>query len=294
MKQKSISKKFEYSYQVEDNSVDINALLISQLHFSTIVDEVAKQIHPDIELNIRVIAPKQGSFVFQQIIDYVVSNNLFGKAHLDYLADIFTIATGIIAVKVLTKGKRAEKVEPDENGIDVNITIDGKKNKVSVNVWNIYTKDKIVNSAIEKAFEAIETDEDIDGLIINDDKPYISVSKDDFKSLVKPNEYLDGDTQEEIKPSVKLYIKNPDLVPKNPENVKWDFLYEGITKIKAIITDQNFLNDISNTVYRIGAWDALLVDIKVTSKYNEEAQIHLPDSYEVVKVHKVIYRPQPK
>ena len=66
---KGLQKKYEYSYDVEDNSIDINALLISQLHFSTIVNEVNKKLHPEIDLNIRVVAPKEVSFVFQQIFE---------------------------------------------------------------------------------------------------------------------------------------------------------------------------------------------------------------------------------
>ena len=292
-KKESTSKKFEYSYEVEDNTVDINALLISQLHLTTIINEVAKNVSPEIELSIRVIAPKEGSFVFQQIIDFVVEKNLLSKDNIDYTANIFEIVGSLFALKIWLKGKKADNVE--KIGNDVKLTINGGTNTVSINVYNIYTKDKIVNSAIKKAFEAIETDEAIEGLNIKEDQKQFSQTKKlDFISLVADNEYLDGDTQEEIKPSVKLFIKNPDLVPKNPKLVKWDFLYEGITKIKAVITDQKFLDDISNTVYRVGAWDSLLADIKVISKYNEQAKVHLPDSYEVVKVHKVIYRQRPK
>ena len=292
MKQKSISKKFEYSYEVADSTVDINALLISQLHFSTIVNEIAKSISPDIELNIRVIAPKEGSFVFQQIIDYAYSKNLLSKENIEYLSEIFKTVGELFSLKKWLKGKKAEKTENNSSGVA--LTFNGETKNVSFNIYNIYTKNKIANSAMQKAFEAIETDEFIDGLKISDEIPITEIKKEDFPSLVANNEYLEGDTQEEIKPSVKLFIKNPDFVPKNLKNVKWDFLYEGITKIKATISDQKFLNDFNNTVYRIGPYDALLVDIKVTSKYNEEAKVHLPDTYEVVKVHKVVYKPQPK
>lgn len=289
MKNKPDSKIFEYSYNVPDNSVDINALLVSQLHLTTIINEVSKTISPEIELNIRVIAPKEGSFVFQQIIEFVVATNLLSKDNMDYLAAVFTVVGGLITLKTWLKGKKADNVE--KSGNDVKITFNGETKNVSFNIYNIYTKDKIVNSAIKKTFEAIETDDAIDGLDITENKNKItSIKKEDFASLILNNEYLDGDTQEEIKPSVKLFIKNPDLVPKNPKLVKWDFLYEGITKIKATIKDQKFLDDISNTVYRIGAWDSLLADVKVISKYNEQVKVHLPESYEVVKVHKVIYR----
>ena len=44
----------------------------------------------------------------------------------------------------------------------------------------------------------------------------------------------------------------------------------------------------------MGAWDSLIVDLKVTSKYSEQYKIHLPYSYEVVKVHKIDYRPDEK
>jgi hypothetical protein len=293
MKNKLDSKIFEYSYNVPDNSVNINALLISQLHLTTIINEVSKTVSPDIELNIRVIAPKEGSFVFQQIIEYIIATNLLSKDNIDYLANVFTVFGGIIALKVWLKGKKADNIE--KNGNDVKITFNGETKNVSFNIYNIYSTDKIVNSAIQKTFEAIETDDAIDGLNIKENKNIITeIKKEDFASLVLNNEYLDGDTQEEIKPSVKLFIKNPDLVPKNPKLVKWDFLYEGITKIKATIKDQKFLDDISKTVYRVGAWDSLLADVKVISKYNEQVKVHLPESYEVVKVHKVIYRDLPK
>lgn len=286
-----ISKSFEYSYDVPDNSIDINALLVSQLHLTTIVNEVAKTINPDIELNIRIIAPKQGSFVWQQLIEYTRKQNLLSKDNIELLSNIFGIIGGIFQLKSWLKGKKADKVE--NNGDNVNITFNGETKNISINVYNIYTKDKIVNSAIQKAYEAIETDDSINGLTIKEkdnDNIYTNIERKDFNSLVSNNEYLDSDTQEEIKPSVKLFIKKPDFVPKNSKSVKWDFLYEGITKIKATIKDERFLNDIAETVYRVGAWDSLLVDMKVISKYNEEVNVYLPDSYEIVKVHKVIYR----
>ena len=51
---------------------------------------------------------------------------------------------------------------------------------------------------------------------------------------------------------------------------------------------------ILNTSIRVGAYDTLLVDIKVISKLNEEINVYFPDSYEIVKVHRVIYRRIPK
>ncbi len=282
---KTIQEKYEYSYQVADNSVDINALLISQLHFSTIVNEVAKKVNPELQLNIRVIAPKGGSFVFQQVIECIYSPNILSGENIHYIADIFVIVGGIIGLKQWLGGKKAEKIE--HNGDNVNITFNGETKGVTFNIFNIYSKDKIINSAIEK-------DEAIDGLIIQNKHPIIEVKKENFNALTSSNGYLEGDTKEEIKPLVKLFIKNPDLVPKNPKLVKWDFLYDGIYKIKAQITDQKFLDDISNTVYRIGAWDAIIADVKIISKFNEAVKVFLPDVYEVVKVHKIDYRIQPK
>lgn len=288
------NKKFEYSYGADDNSVNISSLLVSQLHFTTIINEVSKTIHPEAEIKIRVIAPKEGSLIFQQIIDCVVTSDIFYQNNLDYLANIFEVVGGVIMLKKWLGGKKPDKEQIDESKNSVNIEFNGKNKDVSINIYNIYTKDKVVNSAITKAFEAIESDEEISSLSIKEGNTTIAnIEKSDFNLLISPNEYLDEETQEEVKTQVRLFVKNPDLIPKN-KTVKWDFLYEGITKIKATITDKKFLSDISNTVYRLGAYDSLLADVKVISKFNEDAKIHLPHSYEVVRVHKVIYRISPK
>ncbi len=284
-------EKYEYAYQVDDNSVDINALLVSQLHFSTVVNEIAKRLNPEIEISIRVVAPKEGSFIFQQWIEIMVSNNLLNTENANYAAEVFKVVGEIISLKKWLGGQKAEKIE--HTGDDVRISFNGDVQNVTFNTFNLYTTDKVINSAVEKAFEAIETDESIDGLIIRNSEPISEVSKNEFESLTTSNSYLDSDTQEEIKPSVKLFIKNPDLVPKNPKNVVWNFLWEGVTKIKARIRDDKFLKEISSTNIRVGAYDSIVADLKVISKFNEQAQVFLPDSFEVIKVHKVVYRQQP-
>ena len=160
-------------------------------------------------------------------------------------------------------GKKAEKTEViNGNENDVRVTFNGQSRDINVNVYNIYTKDKVINSAMEKAFVAIDNDDRIEGLTIKDDKPIVTIERENFAALMSANEYLEGELQEEIKPSVKLFIKNPDYLPKNPKNVKWDFLYEGISKIKATISDEKYLSDVSNTVYRLGACYSLIVDLK--------------------------------
>lgn len=87
-------EKYDFKYECTPNTIDINTLLASQFHFVSMINEIQKHIYPDYELKIKVDAPKDGSFIFQQIYELTQNDSLFSKENLDYLVSIKELVGG--------------------------------------------------------------------------------------------------------------------------------------------------------------------------------------------------------
>lgn len=291
-------ERYEYKYNGDVDYIDINTLLSSQLHFVTIINEVQRSLFPEIELKIRVEAPKKGSFIFQQLYEWAVNSDLFSKEKVEYWNNLGGVATVLVAVVgalyrlfIHLKGKKAKSIDDaGENKITVT-NESGQTIIIERSVFNIYTSNQALNEAFRKQLEVLEQDPSVDGVqIINTEtqKVVMSVPRENFSDFVNGNQYLNSSTIDKPKPTTRLYIKKPDLFPKS-EKVVWEFIYDG-RNIKATITDLSFISQINNGL-RVGQGDSMIVDLNIIAEYDSRFNTHIDKKYEILSVKSVEPKP---
>ena len=285
----TIAEKYDFKYECVPNNIDINTLLLSQLHFVSIITEIQKNLYPDYNLKIKVEAPKDGSFIFKQVYELVSSSSLFSKENVEYGANSLTIISslfgtlfGLYKIRKLLKGSKADEVK--DEGDFVKIIKDSSEISVDKNVFVLYQSNPIINISINNHFQTIQNDENINGIDIksqrNNESEY-NITKDEFQDFTAVNEYLGVDNLERPKQGQWVFIKKPDLISKK-DRVVWSVIYDS-REIRATISDKSFINRI-NSGLRVAQGDSMLVDMKITAVFDKIYNTHIDKSFEIIKV----------
>lgn len=140
-------EKYDFKYETTPHTIDINTLLLSQLHFVSAITEIQKNLYPEYEFKIKVDAPKDGSFVFQQLYELTQNNNLFSKDTVDYasnagqvIGSLFSGLFGLYKIAKHLKGKKAVAEKDNGNGT-VDITNEqGQTVSFDKNIFNLHQK----------------------------------------------------------------------------------------------------------------------------------------------------------
>jgi hypothetical protein len=138
--------------------------------------------------------------------------------------------------------------------------------------------------AIDKTFQAVEKDEQVEGIGFvkdtNDPKPEIIIPR---VAIISANEGL---VEEEgvrvISELVELQILKAVL---ERGRRMWEFMWRGF-KISAPITDDNFYNDFFSHAITIAPGDSLDVKLQIKQIKDEDTGIFKNKSYEVIEVYK--------
>lgn len=286
-------KQFEFKYKGE-NFIDLNTLITSQFHFLAAVNEIQMELHPDVELKLRVGAFSEGSFVVDLLMETSWKDHLFNRDNAFLLVEIVGGFASIVTIHKYLKGRKADRIQ--EKGDDVEITVNGDGNSVTVDkrVFNIYKNNVTINKSIQQNFELLNDDSEIGGVEImsrEDDskKPILKVTRDHFKELANANPYLTRDTMDEVHKNQNLFIKKANLMPEKDRVWKWEFLHKG-RDISANVTDRTLAVKINDGL-RVGQGDRLVADLKIKYKFSEQFATFIESgSYEVIKVHELIPR----
>lgn len=284
---------FEFKY-AGDNFIDLNTLITSQFHFLATFNELQKELYPDASVKIKVGAFKEGSFILELLSETTWIENLFSNDSVQVAAEVLGGFASLLAIRKFLKGKKAEQIE-EKNG-NVELTIgDGNKITISQAVFNIYQNSNIVNKAIEKNFELLNNDTEIEGIKITEvigkkRKDILEVSREDFSDVSKPNEYQERSQSENTLFNERLFIKKPNLYPQKDRIWVWDFIHRG-RDIRAKIIDNQFLKKINNGL-RVGQGDRVIVDLVIYYKFDKRLNTWIEaNRYDVIKVHSFEERP---
>lgn len=286
---KKIQKIYEYNYIGEQNYIDINTLLTSQFHFSFILNEMQKELCPDLELKIKIQSFDKGSFDVNHIIELTNSGIFILSMSVDHIAIMFSILSDYLTIKKYLKNNKANNIKDvGNNKIEIKINHTGEGPLIiDKGAFNIYQKNENLDTAIKKNIQALENDKEIEGVIIKEkgsSKPLITIERKDFFALTQPNSYLDKETKDKISSNEIVYIKKPDHYPKKV--AKWSFIHRG-RSITASITDDKFIAQI-NDGERFGQGDSLDVTLKTFYKWDERYKTYIETGrYEIVNVNKI-------
>ncbi|WP_020531901.1 hypothetical protein [Flexithrix dorotheae] len=283
---------FEFKYNGENHSIDINTLLTSQFHYAAILTEIKTILNPDSDLKITVQSFQKGSFEINQLIEIGVITGSVLFQHQPTINSVFIYFKAIIDIKKLLGNKEPDEIIDLSDG-KIQISVNGNDNVLIVDkeAFNIYKNNAIINGAIANGFKALENDEEVKGIEINNkttNKKILDINRNDFKKLANDeNPFLDDNknTKVRVDPEAVLYIKKLDISTK--KNAKWSFIYEG-RKINGVaVKDEKFLSDVINGL-KFGNGDRLVAKLKITQKKDLPTGAFLDYKYEITEVIKVV------
>ncbi len=285
-------KNIEFKYQGDSHYIDMNTLLVSQFHFSAIVNEFKNQLYPDINLKIKVKSFEKGSFDINQLFEISAVSALFGLQNINYISNLFSVIADYISIQKFLKGQKASETFDRNNKVEIHLSISGENNSITVDkeAFKIYQSNDIISEAFKQEAKILESDEEIKGIAVRDLKSgteFISVPRDDFDSLTYKNAYLDVEEKEKVK-TAYLGILRWETIPS--KGSRWSFIYENRKIHQVNIRDEAFLKRIAEEGIRFGAGDTLFVDLLVKFKKEEYSGMFLEDKFEVVKVHQIHWR----
>jgi len=282
---------FEFKYQGESTSIDINTLLVSQFQYTAILNEIKNQLFPDIELKIKIQSFERNSFDVNQIIEVTTVTGLLIFENKEFIAEIFKYLKAYLEIKKLLGDKKPDSVEKVENNnVALTINVEGNNNTIVVaeNALKIFQNNYAIHRALTKNGEILEKDPEIEGIQITNQitkEKILDIPRADFPILTTDNAFINKELNEKTTEDAILYIKRPDLSPE--KKGKWDFIFEG-RKINSVsISDTDFLKNVKQGT-KFGNGDRLKCRLKTIQKLDIDTGAYIDDKFEVLLVKDII------
>lgn len=251
-------------------------------------------------MKINVEAPEKGSFIFKQLYQWAVGSSLFAKENVEYWNNlggvssiIFSAVGSLYKLFLHLKGGKAKETKEVDSERMLIVNDGGQVIVLEKSVFNLYSSNQALNQAFRKQMETLEADPNVEGIKISNTETkeiIVDVPRESFPDFILGNSYLDSDTIVKPKPTVRLFIKKPDLFPKS-DKVVWDFIYDG-KPIKATITSASFIAQI-NSGLRVGQGDSLIADLDIIAEYDKRFNTHIDKRYEITSVKSVESKTEP-
>ena len=289
--------EFNITFEGNINQVEINVLTSTLLNFSSIIQEINKELDTNKKIEITIRPFEKGSFdiFFALLADSSLLNNitnLFSGNNIEIVKSLIFTLKELLNLKKLLKGEKPQsvtKISGDQ------IKIENNKGEVTIiknKTGNIYFNNCIINNNISNAFDQLANSPYIDGLTLKDSKKnnLFEVQSSEFPSLANENKALSED------PTIDKRIETVNGASLNIFKIvfgasyKWDFFYYG-NKIPAKIIDADFFNKIKNREISFSHGDTMIVDLQITKVFNNIANVYENKSYEITKVIKIIQSP---
>lgn len=266
----------------ETNQIEANTLINSLLHFTTIVQEVNKDLQTGRKVEIKVNALPEGSFLVHLSVEALGLlegvQNIFTAGVVAIASDIVTTVTGIYQVGKFLKGKAPASVESNANNTTIH-NVNGDSIVINNPVYNIYTTNRTVKEALSQEFETLDKDSNVTGfdLLDKNDQPLVEITKEEFAGIANPDEnvILPDERVSEKVGTLSIYTLSFG------KDIKWTFYYEG-NKISARISE-DFAAMIDKGE-RFAKGDSLEAVIEVKQQFNKEANTFVNKAYKIIRI----------
>lgn len=284
----SDNKNLEIKFGGELHEIDIDLLIESLVSYFTVTQESAAYLSPGIKVNIKIKAPREGSFIILLNLIAENANDLFTRENIALASEIIAIVGGLYGLKKwIAKNGKPEIVKPNE---DNSMEISNNNGSITIiqNVYNIYQENPRVRESLRNTFSKLKERGEITDFSIKDvdlSKEIFQVSKEDFAALASSDDEIAHKKQEVLKENQELSVFK--VVFK--ENYKWEFYYQGV-KIYASVKDEEYFKKIEKGEVAFRSGDKLIVNLKIEQVFNESANTFVNDSYHIIKVVKHIPR----
>ena len=217
-----IEKEYKFKYAGESSYINLNTLIMSQMYFSAMLNEINKEISPENELQIKIKSFSEGSFIVDLLYQLVpVAPIVMSSVSYETLINLFDMLKNYIDLRTFLGGEKADNII--ESGENVTVMKGDNNVVVSKVVFNTYIGNEVLDKLSRDAFNTLDNDQEVDGLkIIEDDESLLSINKKDFKSLKAANKYFDEKT-EVVKEDVYMSILKADF--DTSKRGTWRLLY---------------------------------------------------------------------
>ncbi len=279
----------DFKYQGDTHFIDSNTLITTQVHFLSIVQEVARTMNPSIKVSVKYQAFKKGSFEVSQLIEIATVAGLFSVPHLGFIKDVISVISDYLSIKEFLKGNKASNIVEKKNDQKIEVHLHGSHITIHPDAFKIYQNNLTVHQGFIKSGETLLGDENVDGIELIDKKtktPLLSVPREKFQDLTTSNAYLSEEFRDETVDAT-ITITKPELAPKG-KTAKWNFIHKSRRITGVIISDVDFLKSVSAGL-RFGNGDALKVDLKIVYKYDTVFRQYIEHRFEVVLVKDTIF-----
>jgi len=268
---------YTFKYNSDDDSIDLNTLLLSQINFATVLNEIKNEVAPGVDLSIRIRPLEKGSVPFDIILNVSWLANLIAPDVVEYSSAIISALVGVIQLRIWLKGKKPNTIRFE--GEKVILTIEETELIIDKTIYDIAEKNSTIDKALQKGFEAIERDESVTGIeILNEKKEaLITVPRNEFENFIWTNEFFEqkrktANTRERLTIFKVVFEKG----------VKWQF-YQGSRKISASINAPDFWDKINNGE-SFSKGDVLIVDLENNTEFDNTLGIYIEKGFTVVNV----------
>lgn len=278
----SDNKNLEIKFGGELHEIDVDLLIESLVSYSSVTQESAAYLSPGIKVNIKIKAPREGSFIILLNLIAEKANDLFTRENVTLASEIIVIVGGLYGLKKwIAKNGKPKTVKPNE---DNSIEISNNSGSITINqnVYNIYQENPRVRENLRNTFSKLKERGEITDFSIKDvdlSKEIFHVKKEDFAALASNDDEIEQKKQEVLRENQELSVFK--VVFK--ENYKWEFYYQGV-KIYASIEDNEYFKKIEKGEIAFRSGDKLTVDLKIEQIFNESANTFVNDSYHIIKV----------
>lgn len=284
----SDSKNLEIKFGGHLHEIDVDLLIESLVNYSSVTQESAAYLSPGIKVNIKIKAPREGSFIILLNLIAENANDLFTRENVALTSEIIAIVGGLYSLKkwIAKKGK-PETIKPNEDN-SIEISNSNGNITISQSVYNIYQENPRVRENLRNTFSKLKERNEITDFSIKDvdaNQNIFYVEKEDFPLLASADDEIEQKKQEVLKENQELSVFK--VVFK--ENYKWEFYYQGV-KIYASIRDDDYFKRIERGEIAFRSGDKLIVNLNIEQVFNESANTFVNESYHIVKVIKHIPR----
>ncbi len=272
-------------YEGNFDAFRLDTLVETQRAFLALVNAVARQVAPELKIEVRVQETQAGSFDLHAIIATTVLPLL--QANPEKITTILAVVRKILDfVKFAGGGEVKMQPAPDGNGVDVTNTNsgDGKMN-ISQPVYNIINNTGTINF-VQKFGKSLAADDEVEAFTATlPDTPSaeaIVIPKADFPKLARKPQLTDDSESSTLSEAV-LFLGKIDMFPE--EHSKWDFYLAKGEKLKDVkIEDEGFLESIRTGEMTFRPGDSIRCTLRTVFKKNPDLPFPIVKGYQVEEV----------
>jgi hypothetical protein len=263
------------------NEIDVYTFSNSLSSVCAAIQEINKQINPDIELTITLDAFGAGSFRarLKTSVDFAVA--LFKSR---YSEAVILGVLGNYIFGILNPADKIQIIIHDNSYIVQQVSERIVLPREFPQAEKRIKEPELIKRHISRTFKYLENDRSVTNFgfatHISAPEPTFSVPRAEFAILSRSPE--EDDPAIEVKEEITKVVVIKAIFERGSR--RWQFAWNGV-KISAPIRSRAFFDKIAAGEYEFGQGDVLIVTLRIVRVRDELTRAFLNKSYEIIEVH---------